>query len=318
MLPLRITARRLMTVASLLWLATISNTLRGDGLSDNQPAKVRPIPPVGIELTEAVRDELSGKARQICDALENAVGASDADGAEVLVFVRAIELALEQSTLYKEPEIDQARGLVELALRRAEIIQATKPENSGPRWLNEESESSSKPNTDSNSRLIVGGFRSKIDGSIQPYGLVVPKSFKPGDTTPKRLDVWLHGRGEQTLEVQFLHQRVTQVGEISPADTIVLHPFGRYSNAFKFAGEIDVLEAIEHVKTLFPIDDDRINIRGFSMGGAGCWQMAVHYPDMWMAATPGGWLLRNHRILEGFSAGRVRTDRFPKTSVALV
>jgi hypothetical protein len=37
---------------------------------------------------------------------------------------------------------------------------------------------------------------------------------------------------------------------------------------------IDVLEAIEHVKTLFPIDDTRIVIRGFSMGGAGCWQFA--------------------------------------------
>ncbi len=67
----------------------------------------------------------------------------------------------------------------------------------------------------------------------------------------------------------------------------MLHPFGRYCNAFKFAGEIDVLESIEHVKQRFMIDENRIAIRGFSMGGAGCWQMAVHYPGRWMAATPG-------------------------------
>ncbi|MEX0670748.1 MAG: hypothetical protein WD060_09860 [Pirellulales bacterium] len=57
-------------------------------------------------------------------------------------------------------------------------------------------------------------------------------------------------------------------------------PYGRYSNAFKFAGEVDVLEAIAHVKTLFPIDEQRIVIRGLSMGGAGCWQFAVHDPGM--------------------------------------
>ncbi len=60
-----------------------------------------------------------------------------------------------------------------------------------------------------------------------------------------RLDVWLHGRGEKNLELQFLHQRQRDLGEYQPADTIVLHSFGRYCNAFKFAGEIDVLEAIE-------------------------------------------------------------------------
>ncbi len=102
---------------------------------------------------------------------------------------------------------------------------------------------------------------------------------------PMRLDVWLHGRGEKVSEVAFLHQRMNSVGDVAPENTIVLHPYGRYCNAFKFAGEIDVLEAIEHVKRTFVIDEDRISIRGFSMGGAGCWQMAVHYPGMWMAAT---------------------------------
>ena len=134
--------------------------------------------------------------------------------------------------------------------------------------------------------LVVGGFRSKIDGSVQPYGLELPENW--GRYEGKfRLDVWLHGRGERTSEVGFLSQRSSQAGQYSPANTIVLHPYGRYSNAFKFAGEIDVIESIEHVKEIFPIDENRIAIRGFSMGGAGCWQLAVHYPDLWAAANPG-------------------------------
>src|SRR5262249_39562262 len=66
-----------------------------------------------------------------------------------------------------------------------------------------------------------------------------------------------------------------------------LHPYGRYCNANHFAGEIDALEAIEHVKKHYPIDDNRIVVRGFSMGGAACWNYAVHYADRWVAAAPG-------------------------------
>ncbi|OYW13714.1 MAG: hypothetical protein B7Z55_16400, partial [Planctomycetales bacterium 12-60-4] len=135
--------------------------------------------------------------------------------------------------------------------------------------------------------LLAGGYRSRIDGSIQPYGLVVPAGWKADPSKPVRLDVWLHGRGEKVSEVAFLYQRMHQAGEFSPPNTLALHPYGRYCNAFKFAGEIDVLEAIENVKQLYPIDDARIAIRGFSMGGAGCWQLAVHYPQLWAAANPG-------------------------------
>ncbi|MEZ6147213.1 MAG: hypothetical protein R3B91_17685 [Planctomycetaceae bacterium] len=80
---------------------------------------------------------------------------------------------------------------------------------------------------------------------------------------------------------------MTNRGAIRAGDTIVLHPFGRYSNAFKFAGEVDVLEALEHAKSQYRIDDEQIGMRGFSMGRAGCWQLAVHYADRWFAANPG-------------------------------
>ncbi|MCA9156003.1 MAG: prolyl oligopeptidase family serine peptidase, partial [Planctomycetales bacterium] len=135
--------------------------------------------------------------------------------------------------------------------------------------------------------LVVRGYVSRIDGSVQPYGLVIPASYRTDSADPFRLDLWFHGRGETLSEVNFLDQRGKQVGVFAPSNGIVLHPYGRYSNANKFAGEIDVLEAIDSVKQRYRIDPDRIVARGFSMGGASAWHLAVHYPGRWAAANPG-------------------------------
>ena len=40
--------------------------------------------------------------------------------------------------------------------------------------------------------------------------------------------------------------------------------------------------------------------RAFSMGGAGCWQMAVHYPDLFFAANPGAGFSETPEFLRFF------------------
>jgi hypothetical protein len=137
--------------------------------------------------------------------------------------------------------------------------------------------------------LVVRGYQSRIDKSIQPYGLVVPPSFAGGKNPERkyRLDVWLHGRDNLLTELKFITDRQRSYGEFTPPETIVLHPYGRFCNAFKFAGEVDVFEAIEDVKKNYPIDESRVAIRGFSMGGGGTWHLAAHYPSYWVAAAPG-------------------------------
>jgi len=278
-------------VAMLLAVALVTPCCVADGPGDNLPGSVRPIPPPGIELDEAVKrrllDGAAGLARDVA-ALERA---SASDRAEVLVFARAVRLAVEDRFLYSEKEVEQAEQLLARGRERLEALGAGA---SGARLVLSGSAVEKEP------RLVAGGLVSRIDGSAQPYGLVLPAGLEPGAGPPRRLDVWLHGRGEKVSEVAFLTQRLATVGEIAPPDTIVLHPYGRYSNAFKFAGEVDVLEAIAHVKTLFPIDEDRIVIRGFSMGGAGCWQLAVHVPGVWLAATPGAGFAETREFLRSF------------------
>ena len=67
----------------------------------------------------------------------------------------------------------------------------------------------------------------------------------------------------------------------------MLHLYGRYCNANKLAGEVDLFEALDDVKRHYPIDENRILVRGFSMGGAAAWHFGAHYAGLWAAVAPG-------------------------------
>ena len=95
-----------------------------------------------------------------------------------------------------------------------------------------------------------------------------------------------HGRG-MALQLNFIADRERSPGEFMPKDAFVLHPYGRYCNANKLAGEVDFFEAMTNVTRHYSIDVNRIAVRGFSMGGAACWQFAVHHSGLWAAAAPG-------------------------------
>lgn len=132
----------------------------------------------------------------------------------------------------------------------------------------------------------ICGYVSAVDGSVQPYALTLPADFdfeNPRQRHP--LYVVLHGRGGLN-EVGFIARNS---GKEPGKDQkwIQLDVFGRIDNAFRWAGETDVFEAIADVSRRFGVDKDRITLWGFSMGGAGAWQFATHYPDRWASAGAG-------------------------------
>ena len=149
---------------------------------------------------------------------------------------------------------------------------------------------------------MVRAYRSKIDGSIQPYGLFIPDSYNVEGASPHRLDFWIHGRGETLSELSFVDQRTHQIGQIVPKDTIVLHLYGRYCCANKMAGEVDLFEALDHAKKFYRIDEDRIIVRGFSMGGASAWQFGTHFASQWCAVNPGAGFAETPEFLNVFQS----------------
>jgi dienelactone hydrolase len=130
---------------------------------------------------------------------------------------------------------------------------------------------------------IVRGYRSKVDGSVQPYGLIIPESYDGSKAV--RLDVVLHGRGEQLTEVSFIAAHESD--KVVTQDYITLEVYGRGNNAYRWAGETDVFEAMDSVKARYKIDEKKIVLRGFSMGGAGAWHIGLHFPDRWAAVEAG-------------------------------
>jgi hypothetical protein len=251
--------------------ALLLAALAADAATTNAPSRV---PPIGIKITTADRAELSSGAAELgkeIDALRREL-ISTPRLLELLpdvqVFHKAVGWALRYDEFYRPNEVGIARGLLKQGLQRAQQLR-----NGEAPWLTA-------------TGLVVRGYVSKIDGSVQPYGLIVPAEFKAADK-PRRLDVWLHGRDNNLTELKFIADRQKSYGEFAPAGAFVLHPYGRYCNAFKFAGEVDVFEALEHVKKFYPIDSARLAMRGFSMGGAGAWHLAAHHPDVWAVAAPG-------------------------------
>jgi len=271
---------------SLLAFSFIAAPSLADGPRDNIATEVRPVPPPGNDLAAADREELQAGVEKLGGEIQ-ALKAKYAEKPELLARLADVEIycnAVRYPLKYNEAiDPKEARkALADGEERAAEFQEGKTPWTlvSGPR-----------------------GYVSKIDGSVQPYVLVVPEEYKPQtlpDVTRRRLDVSCHGRSETLTELKFIQQKPG-----AAKDKFVVNLYGRYCNANKFAGEIDCLEAIDSIKSQYPIDEDRILMIGFSMGGAACWQFAVHYTDLWAAASPGAGFAETKEFLRIFQSEQV-------------
>lgn len=141
----------------------------------------------------------------------------------------------------------------------------------------------------------VMGYISRVDGSVQPYAVYLPPEARK--KKPDSLLVVLHGRNQTLNEISFIdaHEGKTYPrGEVENGmRRVVLHVYGRTNNAYRWAGETDVFEAISHTvnrlsdEMEIKIDANKIDLQGFSMGGAGAWHLGLHYPNKWRSVEAG-------------------------------
>lgn len=245
------------------------------GVAAQTPAPaLKRIPPPGITLTDRERDTLARDAAALRAEIDALAGSAPALPAlpkllpDVEIFHKAVDWALRYDEFMAPKEIALAGQLLEQGRQRVAELRAGRAP-----WLDA-------------TGLVLRGYRSRLDGSIQPYGLVVPESVRrAGPETP--LMVWLLGRGEKRTELAFLAERSAGPPHLTPAHTLTLVPYGRFCNATKFAGEVDVMEAMAAVRSDYRIDERRILVAGFSMGGGSAWHLATHHASLWCAASPG-------------------------------
>jgi poly(3-hydroxybutyrate) depolymerase len=232
-----------------------------------QAPQNKQLPAPGIPVPQADQRQLRAGLDRLYAKLEPL--RNNPHFADVLIFHKAVRFALDGNEFFRQEQIYRAKELLRIGSERADAL----ARGDAP-WT-------------SATGLVVRAYTSKIDGSVQPYGLVVPPTFGPDKPHHWRLDAWFHGRSDTLNEVDFLYDRLQNPGEFQPVDTIVLHLYGRYCNASKFAGEVDFFEALEDVKKHYNVDENRILVRGFSMGGASVWHIAAHNATDFAAAAPG-------------------------------
>ena len=162
---------------------------------------------------------------------------------------------------------------------------------------------------------LTRAYISKVDGSVQPYGLIIPESYDP--TKPTRLDVVLHGstRPVGLSELRFISPFDEDDSGGKPApktNYIELHPLGRVENCYRWAGESDVFEAIEDVCRCYNIDRNRIVLRGMSMGASGTWHLGLKHPDYFAALAPYCGYVDTHKFSETPGMNFVKVGLLPE------
>jgi len=261
-----------------------------------QPNPRKLNPPPGVVVPAEVKAELTAGASALGKEIEGLRESLKGKPAllallpDVQIYHNAVRYALEDDIFTSTNQFNSARALLKVGSERAKQLAAgNAPWNTkaGLLALKKELEGKAKTPTTLTHVPVVRGYVSKIDGSVQPYGLKVPVTYLTGDDKPRRLDFWLHGRGDTLNEIAFIDGQSRAGGTFLPDDAFVLDPYGRFMNAFKFAGEVDVWEGLDHAAKHYPIDRNKLAMRGFSMGGAGAWHLGAHHPDKFASVNPG-------------------------------
>jgi len=111
---------------------------------------------------------------------------------DVQIYAKGSGRCLEVPRILRKDEIAKAKNLLKEGQERPISLRPAK--RPGPRKRG----------------LVARGYVSRIDGSVQPYGLIVPQSYDPAGGKKYRLDIWFHGRGENLSELNFISEREKQ------------------------------------------------------------------------------------------------------------
>jgi dienelactone hydrolase len=219
-------------------------------------------------------------------------GLRDPQLAEIEIYFKAASWIRRHNEFYHKDAADWTLEALDRGALRAD--QAGKADSP---WLKQ------------TGQAVVRAYRSRIDGSVQPYAVTLPADYGKEATRKWRVDVVLHGRDSSISEVKFLHAHNGSKPAPSDRHYVQIDIYGRGNNAYRWAGEMDVLEAIENfvaVERLLGrdqlVDFNRFVLRGFSMGGAGTWGIGLHTPDKWCALGPGAGFTTTHGYIKNLPA----------------
>lgn len=288
-------------------LALLVLVMSGLALAADFAPIQRKLPPPGVPIPKDEQQKLESELAKVQSRIKALESKSDLADllADVKIYEKAVRYALQNDEFYNAKPKAGAKQPAKDAPPRG-ISYAHDHLKAAAFRLNQ-LEKGEHPWTTAKGQ-IVRGYISEIDGSPQPYGLEIPAEVDLNQPAP--LLVWLHGRGDDNTDLYFIKGRDGgKRGELQPKGVIVMHAFGRQCVGYKSAGEVDIFEAIASVKKRYKIDENRITLAGFSMGGAGTWHVGAHYADQFCLIHPGAGFIDVRRYQNADPAKTPYTER---------
>jgi dienelactone hydrolase len=236
-------------------------------------------PPASKPPDEAVLKDIAERTDRLEQRLRSLKqrGVNDGLRVEAEIYLKAAQWIKKHDEFYDKNSAAWTLDALDRGLlRSAQLGQGETP------WLNE------------TGHAVVRAYRSRVDGSVQPFAVTLPADYGRDTSRKWRIDVVLHGRDASLNEVKFLHTHSGEQSAPKGQGFVQIDIFGRGNNAYRWAGEADVNEALETflaaeraLNRLALLDPARVVLRGFSMGGAGTWHIGLHSPGRWCVIGPG-------------------------------
>ena len=120
--------------------------------------------------------------------------------------------------------------------------------------------------------------RVTIRGRVYALSLAIPASYRPSNAFG--LVVCLHGAGFTGAE--YLERWQARLGE----EYLLACPTYPAGAWFTRRAEELVLASIQHVRSLYHVDPDRIFLTGMSNGGIGAWLIGMHHAPLFAGIAP--------------------------------
>ena len=128
-------------------------------------------------------------------------------------------------------------------------------------------------------------YKDEVDNTPQFCRAYLPMNYDPDKKWP--LVVNLHGyNGANPVYVKWWSIDMRHMDLVDKFPVIDIEPHGRGNTTYHGIGEKDVLKCIELAKKMFNVDEDRIYLKGESMGGWGTWYVGTRHTDLFAAIAP--------------------------------
>lgn len=135
-------------------------------------------------------------------------------------------------------------------------------------------------------------YRSESDHSLKAYSVLIPANYDPKKSCPLLVTLSTGGADDRValagVNLPYSPPRKKETG----FDLIVLSPQARaLSDWYVGDSAKEVIECIGHLKKLYTVDEKRIAVDGFGIGGYGAWRIGLLHPQIFKAV-----IVRSGRI----------------------